>query len=394
MKILFLNHSQENYGTYHRCFLLAENLAKRGLDITMICASGKKVDWKIRHRAIAKNFKLITLPRFKYGKYFTGQLWRMVLSIGQVLVYDYDILHAFTVAQPQIGLPAWIAKKIRRKPLVVDWDDLWGGGFADQHPAPIRQVLTAFEQRIPRVADQVTYVSEYLGRCLRQIGIASSICTKIENANGMKFPPEEFQRIHPEKDNFRRSLGIPLDAKLAVSVGNTYIDKTFILLFNAITAAVTADPQIALAFVGQVIVSEQLKNHYRKLFDRRNVILAGSMPFEKTAIFTTPDDILVLPMSDDPIEKARFPMRLGDYLRANRAVVATDVGEVGLFLKKHQAGLLSNPHDAAALGRNIVRLLQDVNLRENLRAQAITATTGELNWDNISRKLQSVYRKI
>ena len=112
LHILFLTSIYENYGGYYRCFNLGKHLTHIGFRVTLICASGKNFDICIRRRKLSDNFTLITLPRIKYHKYFTGQILRMFISCLQVLFYQYDIMHAFTVAQPQVGIPAWIARTV------------------------------------------------------------------------------------------------------------------------------------------------------------------------------------------------------------------------------------------------------------------------------------------
>ncbi len=136
LHVLILTSIYENFGGYYRCFNLGKHLSRKNFHVTMICASERNFDLQIRRREITENFTLITLPRIRYQRYFTGQLLRMVMGCFQVLLYKYDIMHAFTVAKPQVGIPEWIVKKIRKKKVIVDWEDLWRGGFADYYPFP------------------------------------------------------------------------------------------------------------------------------------------------------------------------------------------------------------------------------------------------------------------
>src|SRR3989339_1848966 len=136
--ILIINHNQEWFGTYWRCKNIGSQLVRLGYDVSMICASGSTCDFKIRRKSVAKGFTIVTLPRFKYHKYFSGQILRLFLTAFIVLFGRFDVCYAFTVAQPQIGIPAWISKTLRRKPLIIDWDDMWGGGFADMHGSAVR----------------------------------------------------------------------------------------------------------------------------------------------------------------------------------------------------------------------------------------------------------------
>jgi len=393
MKILILNHNQENYGTYHRCFFLAKFMAQQGIHIHMICASGRNFDFLIRHRFINNHFSLTTLPRFKYGRFFTGQLWRMFLSVFQVLFYKYDILHAFTVAQPQIGIPAWFAKKVRGKKLVVDWDDLWGGGFADEHPFPVRNVLTWFEANIPRYADKITYVSEFISTRLQQLEYPINKCVKIPNANGMDININAFIK----NNNFlsgRKKLGLTEQASLIVSVGNTYVYETQELMCRTIDWLHKKSSDIKLVLVGRVQIDPTLRKKYRSLFREKTIILAGIMDFNKIADFCKPADLLLLPMSNTNLEKARFPMRLGDYLRANRVIVSNAVGEVLYILKKYKSGVCADPVDPVDLGRKILQTFNSPEKSDRYKLGATKAWREEFNWPYITSKLITVYNTL
>ncbi|MBT8579357.1 hypothetical protein G6646_00180 [Polynucleobacter paneuropaeus] len=51
MNIIMLNHNYEGFGTWHRCFKYAKALAEDH-NVTMVCASGKKFDLKIRKKKL------------------------------------------------------------------------------------------------------------------------------------------------------------------------------------------------------------------------------------------------------------------------------------------------------------------------------------------------------
>ena len=51
MNILILNHNYEKFGTWFRCIKFAKALANHH-QVTMICASGNKFDFKIRKKKL------------------------------------------------------------------------------------------------------------------------------------------------------------------------------------------------------------------------------------------------------------------------------------------------------------------------------------------------------
>lgn len=385
LKILFLTSIYENYGGYYRCINLGKHLSQKGFQVRMICASGKNFDLCIRRRKVAKNFVLITLPRIKYHKYFTGQLLRMLISSFQVLLYQYDIMHAFTVAQPQVGIPVWIAKKIRRKKVIVDWEDLWGGGFADYHHFPVKQVLTLFETRIPFVADRITLVSQFLWNRAVESGLDPKKMCKIPNGSNI-------EQIKPlDRKEVRRLLNFKLDMKIILTIGHTYLNSLD-LLFKAFRVVLERNSKAMLVMVGRVEIPKKFQNAYQQIANR--VLLTGIKPFRELPFYLSAADVLVLPMDDDPIEKARFPMRFGDYLAAGRPIVSNAVGEIKYYMDKYKCGLTTDPTDVREMAECILFLLNNPETGELLGRRARVLAESILAWEKIADNLSQIYKEV
>ncbi|EKD49338.1 MAG: hypothetical protein ACD_63C00179G0005 [uncultured bacterium] len=360
-------------------------MSKLGHDITMVCASGKEFDLLIRKQKINDHFTIITLPRVKYAQYMTGQLWRLVISVFQALFYRYDIFHAFTVAQPQIGVPAWVAKKIRRKPMIVDWDDLWAGGFAEAHRPIIKKVLTKFERTIPYYADRVTYVSKYLGGEVAKLGLEKR-ATRIPNGANI----DQIKVL--DKADCRRKLKLDPNGKYLLSMGNTYF-QSFRILMQSAGKAMKKDPKIKLILLGQIeSIPDFARKYYKEIKDR--IIIAGSRPFEEVPLYMGASDALVLPMDNDPIEYARFPIRFGDYLCAGRPIVSNAVGEVKRYMNEYDCGLASAYDDIDGLADNINKVLNDNELAGKLGKSARFVAENKLQWQLIAEKMNNVYKSL
>jgi len=379
MKILFLNHNQEGLGTYWRCFFFAKYLSRRGCQIIMICASGKKFDFLVRRKKINKNFTIITLPRLCYHKYFTGQIiFRLPLNCIFVLFLDYDLIYAFTVAQPQIAIPAILGKFLKRKRLIIDWDDLWSGGFAKIHGGLIEFVLTFFERKSLRFADRITYVSELIGNEIKRIGFLNR-AQKIPNGANVS-------QINPvDKNEAKRKLNLDEKEKYIVSVGNTYTESLK-LLVDAFSRVSRKVKNLTLILVGSIEMPQTFS------FRKKKVMIVGKKPYSEIPYWLAVADVLVLPMEDNLIEKARFPIRFGDYLCAKRPIVSNAVGEVKYFLEKYQAGLTCEPHSVEDFSNKILLALNNDALSNKISENARKLAEGDLNWEKIAVKLTEVLK--
>jgi glycosyltransferase involved in cell wall biosynthesis len=380
MRVLFLNHNQERFGTYFRCYYLAKHLAKKGIQIIMICASGRDFDFGIRKIVISNNFTIITLPRIKYHKYFTGQLLRLILTIPIVLFYRYDVLHAFTVAQPQIGIPALLTKWIKHKPLIVDWDDLWGGGFADEHGGITAKVLSNFESFVPRFADRITYVSEFLGNRIRQLGLAN-ISVKIPNGANI----DDIKLI--DKQTALKSLRLDPSYTYIISVGNTYFENGLRFMFDTIHLLQENNKKVRLIMVGVTDILPEVIKLYSQVKD--NVIITGSVNFSEVLRYYSAADLLVLPMENNPIENARFPIRLGEYLASGKPIVSNATGEVKYILEKYNCGYIVSGYDSSEFAKIVENHIIAHKMKTNVKA---IRSAHEISWSVMADTLMKIYK--
>ncbi|MDT8445861.1 MAG: glycosyltransferase family 4 protein [bacterium] len=388
MRILILNHNQENFGTFYRCLFHAKHLARRGHQVTLLCASGSTFDPLMKWRSVEPGLTLVTLPRIKYHQFFSGQLFRTFPALAQVLLGRYDVCHAFTVAQTQIAVPAWVAKMVRHKRLIIDWDDLWGGGFAEEHSGLIAKVLGWHERYFLQYADHITYVSEKIAQEIDQAAQKYPAISEIARSqipNGANA-----QEILPlDRSEARGQLKVPQERKILLSMANTYTES-LVLMLQAFEQALQQDPEIYLYLLGEAPVPPEYQAQYDRVSHR--VERLGKRPFAQVPQWLAVADGLILPMEDNPIEWARFPMRFGDYLCAARPILSNAVGEVKRYLEQYQAGLVSPPSDAAALGKNMLRIFSEPQMSANLGEAARKLAEGDLNWERVIDQVEAIYR--
>lgn len=385
MRILLLTHNYEDWGTYFRCFFLGKYLARAGCQVTILCTSKKNFDLKIRRKTLAANLKVITLPRIRFHEYHTGHFVRAILNSLIVLLSNFDILHSFTVAQPTSALPTVVYRVLRRKPIVVDWDDDWGEGLAKFHPLPIRKTLIFLEKNVPKVAHKITVVSDYLKNKAIGYGYDEKNIVKITNGANV----ETIRPINKEKA--RKHLGLKKNHPIIVSVGHAYMG-THYMPFEVFSKVLVKRPEARLYLVGSFGLSEEVKNRYKKLL--KNIILTGEVPFTKIPYYLASADVLMLPMGDSPIERARWPIRFGDYLASGRPIVSNAVGEVKSIIEKEECGLTSSPTDLNGFARTIFEVLDSPELQERLGKKAREAAEEKYSWKKITENLIKVYQEL
>jgi glycosyltransferase involved in cell wall biosynthesis len=386
MKILFLNHNPEGYGTYFRCYHLARHLAARGHEITLLCAS-REPTLSIRDRKDG-NLTIRILPRVNLATYHTGHTLRMFLNARECLTRKMDILHAFAFPLHPISLPTLLTSLARPKvKIVLDHDDMWKGGFTLHHPAPVRAVYDFTEDKLPAHADMATAASAILMQKFRDAGLPEEKIHYIPNCPTVS-------AAMPDKLEARAALGLPPDANMVLSMGHTYTESLFALL-DAYATAHQSIPDLKLYFLGKLHISDAFKARMAAYEERfaPDIVKVGEKPSSEVPTYLAAADALLLPMDDDPIEKARFPIRFGDYLASGVPVVSNAVGEIKRIMETRDCGYTAPVDDPAAFGQAIVTALTDTADRQRKLDNAHRLIAEELNWPAVAARLEAIYEQ-
>jgi len=385
MKILFLSPNQVGVGGYYRSYDLGRFLSEKGFKITMVCGSGAKLDFKIRKKKINNNFELITLPWIKYGKYLSGQEIRLLISIWQVLTYDYDILHAFAVAQPQVGIPAIIARYLRKKKLFVDWHDAWDEGLALKHKFPTKQILSFCDVKIVKHAHIVTVIGKWFIDKAKRIGIPEEKIVEIPiGSNADEIKPLD-------KDVCLKKLGL-VNGPFLVSGGRYYDGKTMSYLLDSFEKVLQEVPNVKLLILSTPHIDKSNIRKIKKLGS--NIIRTGEVPQSLYNYYLCVADVCILPMDNNVFEKARMPTRFTEYLCAGRAIVSNVApgGIVEDAFKRHQIGIACKFDDIKGMANAIIELLKNPTKREKLGKQARDFAMEDWYYPNIVNLLANLYK--
>jgi glycosyltransferase involved in cell wall biosynthesis len=156
----------------------------------------------------------------------------------------------------------------------------------------------------------------------------------------------------PERVALRQELQLRPDDRLIVSVGNLYPVKGHIHLVEALALIAARQSNVHLAIAGRGGLEDALRTQARErgLADRVHLLgLRADIPAILAAA-----DIFALPSLSEGL-----PLALIEAMFAGCAIVATDVGEVGVALDGGRVGLLVEPGDAHALASGLNALLDD-----------------------------------
>ncbi|MEI7643898.1 MAG: glycosyltransferase family 4 protein [Chloroflexales bacterium] len=308
-----------------------------------------------------------------------GMIWGVICSPA-------DVYH-LGKPQPVNGIAALLAVRLlRRQPFYVDCDDDEVRG--NRLPAAWQRAVFGFWQGLlPRLAAGATVNTRHLAAKLADAGVRPVVLVP----NGVDLdsflaPPAAVLEA------LRAALGLggrPVVAYAgALAMQNHPVD----LLIEAFVPVSAALPAAALLIIGggeDLLLLRDLAVR-RGLRDR--VYFTGQLSYQAVPAYLALADLSVDPVRDDPVARARSPLKLVESMALGVPVITGDVGDRAELLDGGAAGVLVRPGDAAALAEAMISLLRDAPRRQAL-AVAGRARARGYAWDRLAETWATIYRR-
>lgn len=373
-------------GTYWRTFGLAKELVSRGHKVTLLGAG--RNDQTTVEVTQSANFKQLAFPsRFvatEGSGYDPGDIVGRIRWLRRN-PEQYDLVHAFE-SRPACLVPALMSKR-RGARFVSDWCDWFGsGGSIEQRPSPIQRALlrpveTALENRSRPRADGVTVINRTLYQKARGLGVMDrSILVLPNGAFTDDFQPSD--RVEA-----RGRLGLPLDAPLVAYTGTLFGSDASLMAaaFDRIAAEL---PKTKLLLIGYTNLD--LRPLVRQ---PEAVINTGQVSFQELVNYVAASTIGWVPLANNKANAGRFPMKVNDFMASGRAVVVTDVGDLGDMVRESGTGLVARP-EADSVAQQAINLLTDETLRQQIETRARQVAESVFAWPKIVDPLEEFYLQL
>lgn len=383
LKILMPVFNRVGNGTYWRTFGLAQELAARGHHITLM-AAGPRGQNGVEIRQSAGVTQVITPSWFAatYGSgYDPGDILgrvRWLLSSRE----RFDLVHAFE-SRPSCLVPAWMSWR-RGARFVSDWCDWFGkGGSVEQRPndlarALLRPVETALENRSRPKAAGVTVINQTIYQKARHLGVEDNQILLLPNGAYT----DDFQPAG--RDEARRRLALPTGVPLIAYTGALFNSDAHLMAaaFDRINSEL---PEARLLLIGYTNLD------LRPMVSCPEAIIStGQVPFRELVDYVSASTIGWVPLADNAANAGRFPMKVNDFMASGRAIVVTNVGDMGDVVREHGIGLVASP-DPEAVAQQAMRLLKDEALRRPIELRARQVAETVYAWPRIVDPLEAFY---
>ena len=339
----------QNFGRQIRLF---EHIKKLGHNVEFFCMDYKKLESKkIRKNNINYDIEPFSLAKFSV---FLKKL-DLLLSANK-----YDIIVAST--SPILGIIGYFYSRKYKIRIVYELQDSFD--VYDEYKIPL---VKQIDKYVTKNSDIVVCASNALMNKVKKFRKRSVYVIE----NGIE--PDLFRPL--DKIKCRKMLGLPLDAKIIVYIGHITKLRGFDTLLAAFSKVRKIHPDSYLLVSGQIDKDVSI-NH-------ENVLFKALPKRKQVAMAINAGDVAVIPDSRNAFTEYSFPYKLVEYMACGVPIVATDVGDMSLVLKKYD-GSLCKPDDADELSKKIIAKL------ENNKKVDYGKDLKHLKWENLADKLNKI----
>jgi len=187
-----------------------------------------------------------------------------------------------------------------------------------------------------------------------------------------------------DKEEARRSLGLPEDVKIVLNISRLYEVKGQNHFISAISNIVKERDNLACYIGGTGPLKNDLEQQIASLNLQECVILAGFIPNEQMNLWMNACDLFVLPSLSESFGIVQL-----EALACGKPVVATRNGGSEEVIISDEYGLLVEPGDPEDLAEKIL-----VALDREWDRDAILRYVERYTWENIARDIVGVYDQV
>lgn len=378
----------------------AQWLAARGHDVRVVTAAPHYPDWRTQSGWSARRYTRetrqgVTVQRCPaWIPSRPGGLARTLYAMSHALSSLPVLLasaawrpHLIIAVEPPLisYLPVWLAARVAGAKAWIHVQDLevdaaFELGIVRGHWA--RNVALAIESALLRSSDQVSTISQTMAQRLLAKGLPQSLVSVFPNWAG-ELPPD------PEGLDYRRKLGIPPDAKIAMYAGNMAAKQGLETIGEA-ARLLQHRQDLWFVLVGDGAGAEALRSAVAGLARVRMLPL---QPADCLGALLRTATIHLLPQRSAAADLV-MPSKLGGMFASGRPTVAgarADT-ELGRLVEGH--GLVVPPEDPEAFAAAISRLCDDPSLADQLGAAARRYAIDVLSQDAILSRWEQAMSRI
>ncbi len=187
------------------------------------------------------------------------------------------------------------------------------------------------------------------------------------------------------KEDARKQLGVPPDKTIICYTGHLFGWKGVYTLAEAMR---DLPDEYWLYIVGGMETDRQALQHFIAEQRLPRITLTGHVPYHAVPCYLAAADVLILPNSGTAniSRECTSPLKLFEYMAAQRPIVASDLPSLREVLRDGENACLIPPDDPLALAAGIQRVMCDPAMQTQLVERAYSDAQA-YTWNNRAKKI-------
>ncbi len=248
-------------------------------------------------------------------------------------------------------------------------------------------LATRCEASALKLADKVAVISEGVHEQLEPYRLPSEKI--IYNPNGV-----DTDEFHPLINGDKIRARFNLNNAIVVGFIGTFARWHGVeTLFEAAAQVVQRDRNIFFLLIGDGDLRSSLQYRTKKLGIDDRLIFTGIVQHSEAPAYLAACDVLVSPHLGFEGNEKFFgsPTKLFEYMAMGKAIIASNLEQLGKIIQDGVNGLLVQPGNAEELSKNILRLSHDPTLRKLLGQNVRKAAVEKYTWNkNVERIINAL----
>jgi glycosyltransferase involved in cell wall biosynthesis len=307
-----------------------------------------------------------------------------VIACWYSLVLPADVVIASS-GPLTVGIPAMVARYLRRKPLVFEVRDLWPEGAIQlgvlRHRAAI-WLARSLERACYRAAARIVALSEGMADWIRanhgidHIDVVPNASDN-ELVAGLEGRPFELPdwAIGKQVAVYAGALGLIDDCTQVLEVAKILQER--------------GSDHVQFVIIGSGMEGNHLR-HLASEMDLRNLKFLGPLPKETVMRWLGVAACSLFTVKNVPFLATASPNKVFDAFAAGTPVIQSTEGWIGRLFEREQCGINVKPGDMEAMADAVVKLADDSDLRRRLGANSRRIARDTFDRTLLAGKMRSV----
>lgn len=362
-------------GPHIRNLMVASALNKKKVEVTLIFPEENSND--LKKKCDLFNVKYLSLSLKTIKGSFSGFIIYVSLFLFEVIKLawilrkkKYDIVHVSGGSLHSKGI---LAAKLAGIKVIWELNDTYA-------PKIVKNIFSV----LSNLANGFIFASERTKKYYSKLIPSKQNFFLIQSpVNTNLFNPHAKLNI----DKFFRNKKI--QKKIIIgTVGNINPNKDHTTFIKTAAKLSSYEKKIIFVIVGPIYKSQRKYFNYLSRLIKKNKIFNVHFigPRNDVRSILKKIDIYVCSSKNES-----SPLSVWEAMAMENAVVSTDVGDIGKFIKNGQNGYITKVGDAESLAKNISKLIKNPKLRKKFGGYSRKIVINKLNLDLCARYHQKAY---